>query len=240
MKGLLLMKIMTWNAAMRFRDKIEEILPFTADILVIPECEAPEKWKKSNPSINQFLWFGDNLNKGTGIFTLNNSYQISLHPAYNKDFRYIIPLIVTGEEDFILFAVWSQFTKKRSESYIGQIYLALKFYKSLLQQPCVIIGDWNSNKIFDYIKRVGTHTEVVDFLSSFNIKSAYHHYFNEEHGQESLPTHYFRKEKERPFHLDYIFASDEFMKRIIHLEIGSFEKWIHLSDHLPIFAEFQK
>jgi hypothetical protein len=70
-----LMKILTWNAAMRFRDKIENILPFSADISVIPECEAPEKWKTSNhrESIHQFLWFGDNLNKGIGIFTLNDS-----------------------------------------------------------------------------------------------------------------------------------------------------------------------
>jgi hypothetical protein len=37
------MKLVSWNTAMRFRDKIETILPYNADILVIPECEAPEK-----------------------------------------------------------------------------------------------------------------------------------------------------------------------------------------------------
>ncbi|MDM5326768.1 hypothetical protein [Neobacillus sp. CF12] len=58
--------------------------------------------------------------------TLNDSYQIELHPLYNQEFRYIIPLIVTGEEEFILLAVWSQNTKKQFNSYIGQIYLALK------------------------------------------------------------------------------------------------------------------
>jgi hypothetical protein len=53
------MKLITWNASMRFRDKIESILPFNADILVIPECEAPEKWRASKrlQEINQFLWF---------------------------------------------------------------------------------------------------------------------------------------------------------------------------------------
>ncbi|MBE7123132.1 endonuclease/exonuclease/phosphatase family protein [Bacillus cereus] len=236
------MKLVTWNAAMRFRDKIEKILPFTADILVIPECEAPEKWRASKyqKAIEQFLWFGDNPNKGIGIITLNDTYQIELHPSYKKDFRYIIPLIVTGEQDFILFAVWSQNTKNRYDSYIGQIYKALEYYEPLLQEPCIIVGDWNSNKIFDHIKRVGTHSEVVELLKGVGIMSAYHYHFNEEHGQESRPTHYFRKEKARPFHIDFLFASEIFLKQLSFFEIGSFEKWIKFSDHIPISTEFDK
>lgn len=236
------MKLVTWNAAMRFRDKIEEILPFSADILVIPECEAPEKWKKSNKAetINKFLWFGENLNKGIGIMTLNNNYQIDVHPSYNKDFRYIIPLIVSGDQNFILFAIWAQNTKEKYYSYIGQIYLALNYYKFLLNEPCIIIGDWNSNKIFDYIKRVGTHSEVVELLKSVGIMSAYHTYFNEEHGEETKPTHYFRKDKDKPFHIDYVFLSETILKQLSNLEVGSFEEWIKLSDHTPIYMEINK
>jgi exonuclease III len=236
------MKLVTWNAAMRFRDKIEEILPFSADILVIPECEAPEKWRKSNnlQSINQFLWFGDNPNKGIGIITLNNNYQIEIHPSYNKDFRYIIPILVSGEQNFILFAIWAQNTNRQYDSYIGQIYLALDYYKSLLNDPCIIVGDWNSNKIFDYIKRVGTHSEVVEFLKSVGIMSAYHTYFNEEHGEETKPTHYFRKDKDMPFHIDYVFASETILKQLSFIEVGTFEEWIKFSDHTPIYVEINK
>ena len=72
---------------MRFRDKIEEIFPYMADIIVIPECEAPDKWKNNNnmQALQQFLWYGDILNKGIGIMTLNDSYQIELHPLYNQE-----------------------------------------------------------------------------------------------------------------------------------------------------------
>jgi hypothetical protein len=38
---------------MRFRDKIEDILPFSTDIMVIPECEAPKKWKTSNHQLTK-------------------------------------------------------------------------------------------------------------------------------------------------------------------------------------------
>ncbi len=227
---------------MRFRDKIEEIFPYIADIIVIPECEAPEKWRNSAnlQALNQFLWYGDNLNKGIGIMTLNNSYHIELHPDYNKDFRYIIPLIVTGKEDFILLAIWSQNTKPQFNSYIGQIYLALNYYESLLKQPCVIVGDWNSNKIFDTIKRVGTHSEVVELLEKKSIKSAYHAYFNEEHGKETIATHYFRKAESSPFHIDFLFASETILSRLRHFEIGTYEKWIKCSDHVPLCAVFDE
>lgn len=235
------MKLVTWNAAMRFRDKIEKILPFDADLLIVPECEAPEKWKgnKNFQSTHQFLWYGDNPNKGIGVMTLNQNYKIELHPSYNKEFRYIIPLIVSGIDDFILFAVWSQNTKKQFYSYIGQIHLALNYYEALLKEPCVIIGDWNSNKIFDYIKRVGTHSEVVEFLKNEGIVSVYHSYFNEEHGQESLPTYYFRKERTRPFHLDFVFVSESILKRLSHFAIGAYDDWIEFSDHIPLYTVFK-
>ena len=127
--------------------------------------------------------------------------------------------------------------KKQFDSYIGQIFLALKYYESLLKEPCIIAGDWNSNKIFDHIKRVGTHSEVVDILEKVNIRSAYHHLLNEEHGLEIQPTHYFRKDQASPFHIDFIFAADSILKQVSKLEIGAYEEWIKLSDHMPIFME---
>jgi hypothetical protein len=86
------MKLVTWNACMRFRDKIVKVLPFNPDIMIIPECEAQEKWKyRTNlQPIKQFLWFGENRNKGIGIFTLNDNYHLEIHPLYNKDFRFIV------------------------------------------------------------------------------------------------------------------------------------------------------
>lgn len=69
------MKLAAWNAAMRFRDKIEKMYPLNPDLLIVPECEAPEKWKgnKNLASTKQFLWFGDNPNKGIGIISLNEA-----------------------------------------------------------------------------------------------------------------------------------------------------------------------
>lgn len=235
------MKVVAWNAGMAFRKKIDEILPLKANILVISECEKPEKWGQiiDEKGIHKFLWEGDNPNKGIGIITFDANYQIETHPAYDKSYRYIVPYKVSvGKLEFILFAVWSQKGEKRYDSYIGQIYLALEKYASLLKEPCIIVGDWNSNKLFDHVKRVKTHSEVVEFLEGFGIKSAYHHFSKKEHGDELKATHYFRKEKARSFHIDYLFASEIFLNELQSIEIGSYEEWIEFSDHMPIIAEF--
>lgn len=227
---------------MAFREKIQYILPFEADIIIVPECEAPDKWNKSTykDRIQQFLWFGTNQNKGLGIFTLNNKYSVEVHPMYSTEFRYIVPLIVRGEEDFILLAVWTQNNKAGYLSYIGQLFMALQYYSPLLiNQPCMIAGDWNSSKNFDSKKRVGNHTETVNMLEQLHIHSMYHQHYAENQGLESTPTHYFRKKKESPFHIDYIFASEYFSKRNIHMHVGEYEQWIKQSDHMPMITEFK-
>jgi exonuclease III len=144
---------------------------------------------------------------------------------------------VSGKEGFLLFAVWTQNTKKQYFSYIGQLYMALKYYQSLLSEQCIIAGDWNSNKVFDHLKRVGTDTEVVKFLSKYIIHSTYHTFYKENQGEDTLPTHYFRKEQARPFHIDQVFASNSLIQRLEKVEVGTYENWIRYSDHLPIFVE---
>ncbi|EMY4797602.1 endonuclease/exonuclease/phosphatase family protein [Bacillus cereus group sp. BceL296] len=237
------MKIVAWNADRAFRKKIDKILPLKADILIISECEQPEKWGQIDKErgIYKFLWEGDNPNKGIGIITFDKRYKIEIHPDYDKSFRYIVPTKVSADnQEFIMFAVWSQKGEKRYDSYIGQIYLALEKYASLLKEPCIIVGDWNSNKLFDHIKRVKTHSEVVEFLEGFGIKSAYHHLSKKEHGEELKATHYFRKEKARPFHIDFLFASKLLLDQLKSFHIGSREDWIEFSDHMPIIAEFNR
>jgi len=65
------MKIITWNCNMAFRKKAGLILTHKPDIVIIPECEHPDKLKftTGTPEPTDTLWFGTNLNKGLGIFS---------------------------------------------------------------------------------------------------------------------------------------------------------------------------
>lgn len=238
------MKIIEWNSQGAFRKKNEKILSLNPDILIIPECENEEKLKfgKLTPKPNDFFWYGDSPNKGIGIFSYSE-FKFELLKEFNPRFRFIIPLKVTGDNySFILFAIWAMDNKENSEEgYIGQIWLAINYYSSfLLNENTILIGDFNSNKIWDYKDRVGNHSDVVEKLKEKRIFSLYHEKNKLEHGNEKHPTFYMYRKIERPYHIDYCFVSEEIIKNGFNLSIGKAEDWIGLSDHTPITVIINK
>ena len=238
------MKIIEWNSQGAFRKKNEKILSLKPDILIIPECENEEKLKfgKLTPKPNDFFWYGDSPNKGIGIFSYSE-FKFELLKEFNPRFRFVIPLKVTGKNySFILFAIWAMDNKENSEErYIGQIWLAINYYSNfLLNENTILIGDFNSNKIWDYNDRVGNHSDVVEKLKEKRIFSLYHEKNKLEHGNEKHPTFYMYRKVEKPYHIDYCFASEEIIKNGFDLSIGKVEEWIGLSDHTPITAVINK
>ena len=63
---------------MAFRKKATFILAHQPDILIVPECEHPDKLKFSaGTSIpTDILWCGDNQNKGIACFRILNYYWL--------------------------------------------------------------------------------------------------------------------------------------------------------------------
>ena len=55
-----------------------------------------------------------------------------------------------------------------------------------------------------------------------------------EHGKEKHPTFYMYRKVEKPYHIDYCFASEEIMNNGFDFSTGEFKDWIELSDHTPI------
>ena len=68
------MKLVTWNCQGAFRKKADFILALQPDILVIQECELPDKLKFSptTPKPNDMYWYSDGGKKGVGIFSYSN------------------------------------------------------------------------------------------------------------------------------------------------------------------------
>ncbi len=232
------MNLISWNCNMAFRRKWQYLLPYQPDIMVIQECEHESKYKPKDiiPDYNQFLWMGDNINKGVGIISFND-YHIKVSASYTPKFKYVIPIEVTGATNYHLFALWAMPDKVKAKSYVGQVWGALNYYKALLDDDVVWIGDFNSNQIWDNQRKLGNHMHCVDLLSDFNIDSLYHRLTDEPHGSESTPTIYLLKQMAKPFHLDYCFASRSMISEHTQIEIGSPREWLPRSDHMPLFIE---
>lgn len=226
---------------MAFRKKADHILKYQPDILIIPECEHPDKlkFKEGIDLPTDIFWYGTNLNKGLGVFSYS-SYKFKLYDSYNPDFRTILPLIVTnGKIDFVLLAVWANNPQDRSYQYIGQVWKAINFYEDLLKcKKIIIAGDFNSNTIWDKLPRKVNHSKVVEFLERKNIHSAYHNFFDQLQGQEEHKTLFMYRHENKPYHIDYCFVSGSLLDKMVDVKIGTHKKWSPLSDHTPLIVTF--
>jgi exonuclease III len=236
------MRIITWNCQGAFRKKADIILSYQPDILIIPESEHTDKliFNKTIPKPNCNYWHGDILNKGIGIYSYND-YKFELLAEFNPEFRYVLPFRVNGKgQTFIMFAIWAMSNKENYEArYIGQIWRAINHYSALLSGSTILVGDFNSNKIWDYKKRVGSHSDVVRKLEEYHIQSVYHKYFHIEQGHEKHPTFFLQRKQNKPYHIDYCFASTDLVEKVVNVEIGAYSNWIEYSDHSPLIIDFK-
>ncbi len=234
------MRIIEWNCQGAFRLKNKEVLDLKPDILIIPECEQEHKLQfgKLTPKPTDFLWYGDTEKKGIAIFSYSN-YKFRVLKEFNPNYRYILPLEVTDDKNsFLLFAIWAMDNKQNPLSrYIGQVWNAINYYQTILEENSILIGDFNSNQIWDTKDRVANHTDVVNFLKELNIESLYHRQFNEEQGKESKKTFFMYRNIEKPYHIDYVFASDNIIKNGYNLTLEPSDKWIDKSDHVPLILD---
>lgn len=233
------MKILTWNCNGAFRKKFEYILDFNADIYIIQECENPAESNDEKYKIwaENYIWIGDNKNKGLAVFAkpeirlekLNWSNQFKDHSV-----KYFLPCSIN--KDFNLLAVWTHRNNSPNFGYIGQFWKYLQTNKDKLNNS-IIAGDFNSNAIWDQWDRWWNHSDVVNELKELGIESFYHKFTGETQGKETQPTLYFQRKLLRPYHIDYIFGAQEFSDKIIDIKFGQFDKWIGISDHMPVFCE---
>ena len=236
------MKIVTWNCNGALRKNFDQLSSLNADIYIIQECENPAYTSYAGyiSWATNHLWIGDSKNKGLGIFTFNNIELIPLdwpNTYQGHSIKYFLPCTAVG--NFDLLAVWAHQNNSPTFEYIGQLWKYLQVNKGKLNKA-VIAGDFNSNSIWDKWDRWWNHTDVVRELGEIGIESLYHKFTGEKQGEETQPTFFLQRNLSKRYHIDYVFAAQELSRRLSKLEVGQIDKWIQLSDHLPIVCEFDQ
>lgn len=251
------MKIVSWNCSGGFRKKYQKIQEIKPDIIIIQECENPEIYRKDFDSFTykNFIWDGETKNKGIAVFTKNgnqinklnwnNSYTLNIpdisSPSLSwnsNELRQFLPFSINNEYFFL--AVWTKGKENLIFGYIGQFWKYLLANKSeILDYKPFIIGDFNSNSIWDKKDRWWNHSEIISLLDKWNYKSLYHLFYSEKQGNETRPTFYLQRNLQKSYHIDYAFLPSDKAENS-KIEICKFEDWIDLSDHIPIIIDFQK
>ncbi len=220
------MNIVSWNCRGRFRDKHPAIKALKADIYVIQECENPERYKKNFQDFyTDYVWCGEKDSKGLAIFfSPEIKYEMNDWPVYCL--RHFLSLRIN--DTFDLLGVWA------GPPYIEEycIYQAINIDR--YSENTIIIGDFNSNAIWDKRHGKRNHSFVVEQLKSKGLVSAYHHLTREAQGSETQNTFCLYKHPDKRYHIDYCFLTPE---HINDFRILNENTWLEMSDHYPIQIE---
>ena len=245
------MKLVSWNCNGALRKKIECADALSADVLIVQECEDPERSTQAYREwAGDYIWHGLDKNKGIGVFARNGTkveslkwlgeYSVGGKPSKSAatwktdELNLFLPFTVNNE--YIVLAVWTKKSDGGVFDYIGQVWKYLQIHRDQLKgDKTIIAGDFNSNVIWDRKDRWWNHSDVVRELGEIGIVSLYHEQTKEPQGKESRPTLYFRKSLNRPYHIDYIFLSKDLLPRS-NIDIGEHNKWLAVSDHMPVIA----
>ena len=226
------MKIISWNCNGKFREKFSAILEEDADIYVIQECENPaeSKIKKYKEFAGEnYFWTGDIHYKGLGIFAKSN-VKIEKIQDLNEEFKNFIALRVN--DSFNLLGVWAM------PKYVEMIHDYFDANTELFDENLIMCGDFNSNVIWDKEHKTKdksgndkNQTNLNIKLENSNLISVYHNLTNEKLGEEIQSTFFMYRHRDKSFFIDYVYSGAGVVK---DYEILDVEKWIELSDHIPI------
>lgn len=246
------MRIVTWNCNGALRNKHGLLDVLKPDILVVQECEDPDRsTKKYKDWADKYLWIGKSKNKGLGVFVRNNlslnrckwDGEFSIgglnieHPASRWRTSELESFLPCQVGNHFLLAVWTKQAGSPIFGHIGQLWKYLQIHHSdIAENKCMVIGDFNSNAIWDKSDRWWNHSDVVNELRSIGLESLYHVQFNEEQGEENVPTFYMYRMRDKPYHIDYVFLPKQLLEAS-QLTIGNKEGWLGVSDHMPLIVD---
>jgi exodeoxyribonuclease-3 len=225
------MNITTWNCCRGKPEvKLPRLLKNNPDIVAIQESAKPSGLLGETQA-----WHGDNPHQGLLALTYNG---FRLEPVHRRRIiaKFFFPMRVTGVIGFNLLMIWVK-PLIRTGSYMDSLIHGITAYRDFIHSDnTVVLGDLNSAAYFG--KR---HLEFVEMMrKEFDLVSAYHEYFEVNHGEETHFTYFDRTQKGRPYHIDYCFIPKPWLRNLKSVEVGRPRTWTHLSDHVPLTIELGK
>lgn len=221
------MRIVSWNCAMGFSKKRRLVQALKPDVAILPEVSQRHIAETVAPFK---AWVGSNPHKGLGVvgFTDRSYYQ---HEA-GALLPWHIPFTVDGMN---VIALWAH-VRDKDLKYVRVTHKVVDRHADFLTSgPSLLIGDFNSNTIWDREHPGRNHSLLVDKLHYLGLRSVHHQTEGVSHGAESTKTYYHAKKLHFGHHIDYAFLRGTSAA----LEIGRHEDWLPYSDHMPLILDLE-
>ena len=228
------MRIISWNANCKFRNKYQLLRDF--EVAEVQECEDPARCDNIayKSWANNYHWIGDLKHKGLGVF-INNELSAEIMEIPRSSQRYFLPLRLSNGIQIL--AVWAMNAAKPRDGYVAQIHDYLRTNAQYFDwQKLVIVGDFNSNAQWDKKRELKNHGNLVNSLENYGLQSLYHYQRQERHGAETQSTFFMYRHVNKPYHIDYVFMPAAKLADS-KIELGKADAWLHHSDHIPLFID---
>ncbi|MGM0900279.1 MAG: endonuclease/exonuclease/phosphatase family protein [Bacillota bacterium] len=182
------MKLVSWNCqkGLNSKDKAKKLFELFPDIAIIQESFHPKEFNE-DIRYEKAIWVGEEKPKGLGLCVLSLSKDYHLTQLVDQvKYDWIVPIKVTGKENFTLIAVWTK--RGPGASYGNILYHALQEYENIIQdRPVIIMGDFNLDKrVASSYSGVGGFKKMMSIFEHYGLKSIYHINNKEEFGSESV------------------------------------------------------
>jgi exodeoxyribonuclease-3 len=230
------MKLVTWNCLGALHEKHWRLLTLGADVMVIQECTQPSLEQVNCSEGWSFAWFGSAPHKKALGVLVKPPWIIRAKRALRP--KWAGKVAIDGPASIQLFPVWAHHDKSSGIAYIEQVHLLLdSIERSSLSPYTIVAGDFNSNSYWDREYRLKSHTAAVSRFRKLGLESAYHEFFGDTQGAKRHPTLWFRKNRNNPYHVDYVFMSRPLLSKLKTVVVGHCDDWLSSSDHAPVLVE---
>lgn len=228
-------RVVAWNCMRRLEAKREPLMALAPDLAIIGEATAagvaalsPESALCSEP-----------LEGPSGLCVAiigNNGWRLE-KLAEATDRHVLAARAIKNDRALTIVGVWMLPEKG---DYIMPCVRALREMKGHLTGEVIVAGDFNAHPQFDEGKASGRRfSALLEALGDAGLESLWHTTRGELHGQESAATFFKNLRADKPFHIDYMFASPSLAQRCRSLAVGEHSAWagMKLSDHAPLIAD---
>jgi exodeoxyribonuclease III len=229
-------RIVSWNTLGNSEAKWDALARLRPNIAILPEIG---RLSRSSFDMGVVGWEWQGADKGIGIA----STHAPLAP---------IPMSNAGSfsaaatiNDLNVIGIWSCPAKGSTQQlYAREVLRTLTACAPILGdgRPGILAGDLNLFPTLDGDPTIESFAAVRNRLADLDYVSLYHYFFDEKFGAESRATHFHHFDADRPFHIDYCFASSSLLPRVTSVTVGTQDEWVRprLSDHVPIIVDLDE
>lgn len=197
------------------------------DVVILQEVAKKDITSARDPFA---AWTGSNPNKGLGVLGIASArYKIT--ESADPGLPWHLPFSVDGLN---IVALWAH-QLNRELKYVRVTHEIVDRHAAFLTaNTALLMGDFNSNTIWDQVHPGRNHSMLVEKLGGLGLSSVYHRDGGKDQGAESTKTYFHTKNQRFGHHIDYAFLSAGMSAR---LTVGDSDDWLAHSDHMPLILD---